>query len=79
MSAHGGERRPERAAGAHQSGGAIEDVPAEHVEHHVDLAGVLQPVRLDERVQAFGSKRRPGKTIIRVTEEPGQAGQVTGF
>jgi len=31
----------ERAAGARQSGRAVEDVAADHGEHHVDLAGIF--------------------------------------
>jgi hypothetical protein len=37
----------ERAAGAHQGGRAVEDVSADHVEHDVDLAGVLQLLGLE--------------------------------
>jgi hypothetical protein len=36
----------ERAAGAHQSGRAVEDVAADHVEHHIDLAGIFQLIGL---------------------------------
>jgi hypothetical protein len=36
----------QRAAGAHQRRRAVEDLTADHVEHHVNLAGVVQIVGL---------------------------------
>ena len=56
--------RDERAAGAYQRGGALEDFTPDHVERDVDRAGVLQPVGLQvhERVrtQAEGGLPVPG-------------------
>ncbi len=36
----------ERAAGAYKRGRTLQDFPPDHVEHHIDLAGVLDAVRL---------------------------------
>jgi len=35
------DRCDERAAGAYKPDGTLEDVPADQVEHHVGLSGVL--------------------------------------
>jgi hypothetical protein len=45
--------RDQRSARAHQRGRAFEDLAPEYIEHHVDLAGLLQPfgLRVHERVR----------------------------
>jgi len=46
--------RDQRSARAHQRGGAFEDLAPDDIEHHVDLAGFLQPagLQVDEYVRA---------------------------
>jgi len=53
--------RDQRATGAYQRGRPFEDLAADHVEHHVDLTGVLQPVGLQvhERVRTQAQGRFP--------------------
>ena len=53
----------ERAAGAHQRSRAVEDLAADHVEHHVDLAGVLQLVGL--QVQEGVHSQAEGGVAVR--------------